>query len=302
MAIPDLRKLRHAVVIAEMNNFARASDRLHLTPSALTRSIQSLEQELGITLFDRSRKGATPTPEGLRILVLARELLLQAQDLERETELLKNSECGEVAFGLGPAMSSALLPNLLVDISTLYPKLSMDIAVESPTQLLAMLRDAQVEFFIAGIGQLPDLNGRAYEAEILTEMRPEFFVRRDHPLAEAPRVKKADLARYPLLSPSRRPQDHLARQPSRVVNSTHVRCNDPSSLRHLALKTNAVLSGLKAMVAKELADGTIRRLRMEEHEDFKPSPIALVTLAGGRLSRYAELIRLLVTSHIRAVC
>ncbi|MEJ0048830.1 MAG: LysR family transcriptional regulator [Rhodospirillales bacterium] len=49
----DLKKLGHAVVLEEERNFARAAARVHITQSALSRSIQALEAELGVRLFDR---------------------------------------------------------------------------------------------------------------------------------------------------------------------------------------------------------------------------------------------------------
>src|SRR5690554_6103639 len=75
----DLRKLNHALAIAEAASYARASERLHLTQSALTRSIQALESELGLQLFDRGKSGVRPTVDGEKILDRARYLLLQAR-------------------------------------------------------------------------------------------------------------------------------------------------------------------------------------------------------------------------------
>ena len=57
----ELRHLRHALGLAEHRNFARAAEALHISQSALSRSIQSLEESLEVTLFDRAHGGVEPT-------------------------------------------------------------------------------------------------------------------------------------------------------------------------------------------------------------------------------------------------
>ena len=72
----DLRKLRHFVVLAEELNFSRAAEKVHLTQSALSRSIIALEQTLGAHLFDRSNNNVSLTPVGKILLTRAQSLLL----------------------------------------------------------------------------------------------------------------------------------------------------------------------------------------------------------------------------------
>ncbi|MBK9703489.1 MAG: LysR family transcriptional regulator [Betaproteobacteria bacterium] len=60
----ELRLLRHAIALGKHRNFARAAEALNLTQPTLSRSIATLEEALGVVLFDRSHKGVTPTPFG----------------------------------------------------------------------------------------------------------------------------------------------------------------------------------------------------------------------------------------------
>jgi DNA-binding transcriptional LysR family regulator len=83
----DLRHLRHALALAEHGNFARAADACHITQPALTRSIQSLEAALGVTLFDRRRGGVEPTAFGRLVLDHAAGLDMGSRELERELQL-----------------------------------------------------------------------------------------------------------------------------------------------------------------------------------------------------------------------
>ncbi|MEI8352823.1 MAG: LysR family transcriptional regulator [bacterium] len=64
----DMRRLRHALALAEHRNFARAATALHITQPALSRSIQSLEDALGVHLFDRNPRDVEPTAFGELVL------------------------------------------------------------------------------------------------------------------------------------------------------------------------------------------------------------------------------------------
>jgi DNA-binding transcriptional LysR family regulator len=71
----DLRLLRHFVAVAEELHFTRAAARLYLTQQALSRDIRRLEEQLGVTLFTRTTRRVSLTPDGQRLLARARELL-----------------------------------------------------------------------------------------------------------------------------------------------------------------------------------------------------------------------------------
>jgi DNA-binding transcriptional LysR family regulator len=74
-----LRGLQHFSVLIEERHFSRAAQRLHLTQSALSRSIQSLEEALGLVLLDRGAPGVTLTQAGDMALAHARRVLMEAQ-------------------------------------------------------------------------------------------------------------------------------------------------------------------------------------------------------------------------------
>ena len=84
----DTRRLHYAVILAEEGSFMRAAQTLNLSQPALTRSIQALEQELGLTLFDRVSTGTRLTPAGERVVRSARAVLREERGLRREARLL----------------------------------------------------------------------------------------------------------------------------------------------------------------------------------------------------------------------
>ena len=84
----SLRSLNHLVTLADRLHFARAAEELGLSQSALSRSIASLENQLGMRLFDRDRSGVTLTPQGRmaskRAMVLLADAILALIDPDGE--------------------------------------------------------------------------------------------------------------------------------------------------------------------------------------------------------------------------
>lgn len=105
----DLRRLRHFSELAETLSFRDAARRVHLTQPALTRSIASLEQELGVQLFDRDKRHVALTAAGARLLGPAREVLDDADALRRAA--------GELAMDRGPELRVGLYGPGLVELT-----------------------------------------------------------------------------------------------------------------------------------------------------------------------------------------
>lgn len=82
----EFKRLQHLVLLAEELNFSRAAERACLSQTAFSRSIQSLEAEFGLRLFDRGTRWVQPTTTGRHLAERARELLARARDLAQEVD------------------------------------------------------------------------------------------------------------------------------------------------------------------------------------------------------------------------
>jgi DNA-binding transcriptional LysR family regulator len=298
-ASTDLRKLHHAVVLAQAGSFARAATQLFLTQSALTRSIQSLERELGLRLFDRSNAGVKPTPAARMVLERAQALLLQARNLARDVELIRGAEIGNIALGASPIAGAIFVPPAVTAAYSLHPQLVIAVDLKSSLALLADLLEEKIEFFVGNTDQFGEREDIAILP--LARIRVEFFVRAGHPLASKGVVMARDLAPYTLIS-SRFVSTRLSVMPflygpgTEGERAARFVCDDLLVQKALALGSDAVLLGARDCLRAEADAGALVALRIE---DAAPMNMAasVVRLAGRSLSPTAELL----VQHMRQI-
>lgn len=246
----DLRKLRHAQVLAEEGTFAAASRRLNLTQPALTRSIQSLEAALSLRLFDRLGSGVRATADGQRVLEHARTMLRLEASLRSEAALLARGESGRVAFGIGP-MLTPVLGRVLAAVLGEGARLEIRTEIEPVHVLAELLLDDQIDFFVADTlhaGSLPEL-----VVSGLHTLAAGYFVRRGHPLTCCEVIEEADLRGYPLASAALGTQRGFL--PGESGGS--ITCEDCAALKQVALATDAILLGTDLSMQPELGDGRL---------------------------------------------
>lgn len=176
----DLRHLRHALVLAEHKSYARASTALHLSQSALSRSIASLEETLDVRLFDRGHGDVTPTPYGKALLRRAREMLLTSEELVRDLRLLQGVEVGELDVGVGPHAALISVGTALARLVEDHPGLKVKIEVHDWRLITQYVLDGTVDFGLAETSVAE--NDSRLEVEPIAHHRAVFFCRPDHPL------------------------------------------------------------------------------------------------------------------------
>ena len=150
----DIKRLSHIVALAKLRSFSRAAEHVHLSQPALTRSIQTIEAEIGLRLFDRGAE-VTVTPAGEFILERARRLLSDASCLKRDVELYRQKQLGDIAFGSGSFAAATMLATLLTSLRQEYPGVNLRIDISNCALLARRLLDGEIEFIIGDIDEIP---------------------------------------------------------------------------------------------------------------------------------------------------
>jgi DNA-binding transcriptional LysR family regulator len=240
----DLAKLRHVIALSHRRNFARAAEDLGISQPALTRSIQALEQQLGMRLFDRDRSGVNLTPQGRDFADRAAVLVANAEDLETHAAQTAIGRRGRVRFGMAPMPARALLSDVLQARLVEATGLIYDVVVRNVAALWPLLTAGEIEFFVSAEGQVPDTP--PVRAVSLGVFPVSFLVRKGHPLLTEPETSE----RFPIVISSRRDVALPPRLQGRTFDQPHV-IEDFGTLAALTGSTNAIwISSVYAAVAE----------------------------------------------------
>jgi len=240
----SLNQLEHLLALDETRHFAKAADKVHLSQPAFSRSIQALERQTSLILFERKGGEIRPTPAGQFLIERARALMLEARAVQRDIHLYQRGEVGELGFGVGPFPCATLAGGVIEKIRIDYPKVALRTEIASPAELLAMLLREDVEFFVADTG---DLNAAPYlHIEPLMRQYGHLYARCGHPLA-----KKAHtfdeawaygIASVKLPDPLKAGLGLLLQQSNRNLPHVALECDDVNLLHQLAANTDTVVA------------------------------------------------------------
>ena len=133
----DIKQLRQFIHLAETLHFGRASEASYISPSALSRSIKQLEDEVGSALFERDNRTVSLTAEGEIFLDYAREALSQwdmvrTQLIERSGELQ-----GEISMYCSVTASYSFLFDILSQFRSTYPKIEIKLHTGAPEEAIS---------------------------------------------------------------------------------------------------------------------------------------------------------------------
>lgn len=304
----DLRKLRHAQALAEWGSYRRAAEAVHLSQPALSRSIQALEHELGLRLFERDASGASPTAAGRQLLSMASPLLGAWRRLEQCSAELRDGVAGELSLGAGPLPAATLLPPVLASLQHERPGLAISLRIAHAEELRVQLEAEQIEAFVADISALqaeevgaargPGHARRALAVRPLGRQHGGLFCRAGHALAGRPRLALDDLHGQRFAAVQLPPALQLALRrlsgdPDRPLPPPGLNCDNVLLLKDMVLRSDLVLACTREAVADELASGQLVALDVTGLTPVTVS-IGLVTLRGrsptAAASRFAELL------------
>jgi DNA-binding transcriptional LysR family regulator len=296
----DLRHLRHALALAEHRHYVRAADACHITQPALTRSIQSLETSLGVTLFDRGRGGVEPTALGRLLLQHAVGLETASRELEREVQLARGLEVGELVVGVGPYGGAALVGPVLARLNQRHPKLRIRVLVAPWTELPARARSREVDVVVAELSEIAEQDD--FESRPLSVHRLFVVCRAGHPLATSPARTVQDVFRFPLAGPQLPAAAYerlctLAPPPIRAAmrrqGALAIQCDSSAVLKAVVMGSDAVSMMSGFMLDVEWAGGQLvilPDLDLGLRARFGAAWMAGRTVSGAT-SRFIELLQ-----------
>ena len=271
-----LVQLRHFVALAELGSFVQASRSLFLTQPALTRSIQSLEDELGGRLFDRLGRRIALTPFGHEVLQRARRLVADAEALRQTGKGLHAGLIGTLRVGLSSGPGALLATRMMLHMAEHHPRLQLEISRGNTGVLIEALRDQRLDAAVVDARSV--LPSADLQVAQTFELEAGFLVRPDHPLMQLDRPVTIDeVLAYPIASTP------LSDEVARMLTSRYgpqanpddmvtLRNDETLNIVDLARRSHAIV-----LTANAAAEGLVT-LRMTPALDAT-ARFGLVTLA-----------------------
>lgn len=131
----SIKQLIYALSVEDTLHFKKASEKCNISQSALSTALNALEKQLGLKIFERDNKKVLLTPVGKQVLLQARSILLQVEDLQHFAESQKTPLSYPLAIGLIPTVAPYILPKLLPALKQQYPLAKLNI-VENQSHIL----------------------------------------------------------------------------------------------------------------------------------------------------------------------
>jgi len=194
----SLKQIQYFSAVAEYGSFRQASARLNITQPTLSNQVAVMEKTLGVQLFERSRKGINPTPEGRELLVSARRVLEEAQGFTNQAALLSGGGIGTYRLGVTPTLGPYLLPHLLGPIHARYTDLKLYVREDAPSDLETGLINGQHDLILT---TQPVMSQDLVVSPLLREPL-KLALAQDHRLGKKARINRMDLLGEPVLTVS----------------------------------------------------------------------------------------------------
>ncbi|WP_026670538.1 LysR family transcriptional regulator [Butyrivibrio sp. AE3006] len=191
----EIKSLRYFLAVAREENMTKAADMLHVTQPTLSKTLKSLEDELGKKLFTRHSFSISLTDEGMLLRDRAEDLIAMADRIEQEFITLDDITGGDIYFGLAESFQIRHLAKEIHKLKNRYPGFTYHITSGDTEQVTEKLDKGLLDFAV--LCEKPNSAKYDYlkfpEADVWGAVMPA-----DHPLAKKKSVRVKDLIGRPL--------------------------------------------------------------------------------------------------------
>jgi DNA-binding transcriptional LysR family regulator len=195
----DLRALLHVAAIGRFRNFTRAAEALGISTPALSKSIHAIERSLDAPLFERSRRGVSPTVFGEVVLAGAGPAIRGVEHILEELRRVRGLETGTISVGAGPYPLELSVATAAFRLARRHPSLQLRLFHGDWEMLTRRVLDGTLDVAVAELtaaSQVPELT-----TEVVGTHGGKFYCRAEHPLAARPTAVFEDLLGFPTVGP-----------------------------------------------------------------------------------------------------
>jgi molybdate transport repressor ModE-like protein len=299
----ELRQLRYLATVAESGSISGAARVLKIAQPAVSRTIQCLEECLGVQLFERRARGVATTAYGTALVRHFRLIEANLRHAADDIGALQGRPSAQIRIGVGPVEASALMAEALSRFMRRQPDTKVVIREGFYAMLEPALLDGDLDLIVGGGGRSAEAAPAAeLRTEVLGQVRPAIVVRRQHPLARKTRCTVTDLHNADWILPHGTGAPYTAFIDAFARNGlppptgrVHAATTSWTALG-LVLRNDLVALLPHQLIRRDLETGALKTL--EIGEDFYAFPAYLVTREDSPLQGAARQL----LAEIRTVC
>ena len=192
----EIQQLRGFYYSARIGSLTKAAEKLSITQSAVSQQIRSLEEELGVKLFNRLGPRKELTQEGEIFLNLISNIIQDMDALQITFEDMKGSQKGLITIAATTLMVMDILPIVVKNFMKKYPHVKIIILERRWDEVVLLMQSGDIDFGIGPIRSIASninyLEIESFERVLITSL--------DHPLADKRNVTLEDIAKYPMIT------------------------------------------------------------------------------------------------------
>lgn len=196
----NLRILNYFLTVAQEQNITRAADILHITQPTLSRQLAQMEEDLGVTLFERDAKKISLTPAGNLLVHRGKEIMTMIEKTEQELKDQEANLSGNISFGAGEYRTVEVLADMIKAFQDKYPAVTFDIFTSTADILKEKMEKGLIDISLL---QAPvDITN--YNFLLLPQVEQwGILMPSDSPLSAKKAITPEDLSHLPVMPPTR---------------------------------------------------------------------------------------------------
>lgn len=192
----DIRTMQYYLAVVREGTISAAAEALHVAQPSLSRQMKDLEEELGVSLFERGNRKITLTEEGMVLRKRAEEMVRLMQMTEEEISSIKNHISGSVRIGAGESISFHYLSRAAASLAEEHPDIRFHITSGDTQDLMDELQNGLIDFAVI----FTDVDHTLYQSLPLpAEDSFGVLMPKDSPLAEKDVIHWSDLKGLPVI-------------------------------------------------------------------------------------------------------
>lgn len=190
----NIQKYLAFLKTVEYGSITKAAETLSYSQSGISRMIQDIEKDWGLSLLERNRGGVRLTSEGTKLLPHIQSLCTEYETLRRQAAELKGMGSGLIRIGTFSSVATHWLPNIIREFQKDYPNIAYELLLGDYKEIEAWIQEGRVDCGFLRLPTLPEFDTIFLEQDDFLVILPE-----NHPLTQKEKISLPDLGKEPFL-------------------------------------------------------------------------------------------------------